>query len=86
MRTEETKRKNCQKCGEPRVFGEPDPCIGYLSNVAHACCGHGDNSKAMCSGFPGCKPNESLTAEGKYRKGFWIKYGKEALDHMGLEE
>ena len=34
---------HCQHCGADWKRGEePDPCLGYLPDVAGACCGHGD--------------------------------------------
>ena len=52
----------CESCGEDIFIQEPDPCIGqYLPGVAHACCGHGDESKAYCNGFDGCKPHDCVT-------------------------
>jgi len=80
----------CGKCGEHLSFREPDPCLGTLPGVAHACCGHQNEQMAYCCGWPGCKPNESVKLigfdeEGKEmseHKGFWIKRGKEALQWM----
>lgn len=42
----QTKRKvkrDCASCGaeQPPVYGIPDPCLGFLPRVLHACCGHG---------------------------------------------
>lgn len=71
----------CKKCGERRGEG-PDPCLGYLSGVAHACCGHGQTNMAYCCGFDNCKPDESITTQGFIRKGYWIKRGKEAIEYM----
>lgn len=31
----------CKKCGKVFGFNEPDPCLGELSGVINACCGHG---------------------------------------------
>ena len=38
-----------------------DPCLGpdYLADVAHTCCGHGDESKAYVVISPGCAPWQS---------------------------
>lgn len=76
--------RSCIKCKkEFDSFYTPDPCLGgYLPGIAHACCGHGYEPAAYCCGWNGCKPNQSITAQGAYRKGFWIKRGKEAIDHM----
>jgi hypothetical protein len=41
----------CAKCGELCVRGEPDPCLGYLPGVAHACCGHGEPTKVAYVAF-----------------------------------
>ena len=44
----------------------PDPCMGgYLPDIAHACCGHGNPEIAYCCGFDDCRPNEQV-ATGKY--------------------
>lgn len=53
------KTKECPKCGETVVRGQPDPCLGILPEVAHACCGHGNIEEAYACGWPGCLPNES---------------------------
>ena len=82
MRTSDT--RICQVCKEIVTLGQPDPCLGYLPDVAHACCGHGKTVYAYCCGFEGCKPSESIMSHGKYRKGYWIKRGREALEHMYL--
>lgn len=37
---------NCTVCKQPCPLKEPDPCLGTLPGVAHACCGHGDPDKA----------------------------------------
>ena len=39
----------CKQCGlifEGSNKGEPDPCLGNLSGVTNACCGHGIRSEA----------------------------------------
>lgn len=43
--------RTCTKCGELCVRGEPDPCLGYLPGVAHACCGHGEPTKVAYVAF-----------------------------------
>lgn len=32
----------CGACRRSVVEGEPDPCLGLIPGVSHACCGHGD--------------------------------------------
>lgn len=32
----------CERWAHPG----PDPCLGHIPGVAHACCGHGDTKKA----------------------------------------
>jgi hypothetical protein len=32
----------CRACDRSVVEGEPDPCLGLIPGVSHACCGHGD--------------------------------------------
>lgn len=49
----------CAKCKEKLNLGQPDPCLGLLPNIAHACCGHGKTAQAYCIGWKDCKPNES---------------------------
>jgi hypothetical protein len=34
--------RDCGFCGKPQTEERHDPCIGTLSNVMNACCGHGD--------------------------------------------
>ena len=79
-------QKTCLKCREIVNLGKPDPCLGYLPGVAHACCGHGNINMAFVNGFDGCKPDECITEENlseiKYKKGYWVKRGKEALEYM----
>lgn len=72
----------CKVCGEFKGGKEPDPCLGYLPGIAHACCGHGKIQLAYCCGWNGCKPNQSITINNNYRKGLWIKRGKKAIDYM----
>jgi hypothetical protein len=31
----------CSECNWARNSAYPDPCLGWLSGVCHACCGHG---------------------------------------------
>lgn len=32
----------CPLCGgDPKQFGDHDPCLGHLPGVRNACCGHG---------------------------------------------
>lgn len=58
--------KVCGACSAPLVRGTPDPCLGYIPGVAHACCGHGDVYAAYVVGWDGCAPNESImAAEGR---------------------
>lgn len=48
--------KTCDACGANyRAAVDPDPCLGYLPGVAHACCGHGDygNAYVVIGGTPG---------------------------------
>jgi hypothetical protein len=76
----------CRVCKEIVVLGQPDPCLGILPGVAHACCGHGVTRAAYVNGFDNCKPSESISEEknGKliYKKGYWVKRGKEALEWL----
>ena len=47
--TGELVHKTTLKCPECKLDCEPkgpDPCLGILPGVAHACCGHGDRRKA----------------------------------------
>lgn len=85
----------CKVCGEFKGGKEPDPCLGYLPGIAHACCGHGETKFAYCCGWNGCKPNEDIggfdkliTIKGHkewiatHRLGFWIKRSEDAIDYM----
>ena len=78
--------RSCAKCNKTVTLGKPDPCLGYLPDVAHACCGHGKDSTAFVNGFDGCKPDECITTYGgekiKYKDGYWIYRGQEAIEHM----
>lgn len=61
----------------------PDPCLGYLPGIAHACCGHGKIRNAYCCGWDGCKPNETIgDFKNPNKPGFWVKRGKAALEYM----
>jgi hypothetical protein len=71
----------CKVCGEFKGGKEPDPCLGYLPGIAHACCGHEVKIRAYCCGWPGCKPNEPVLVNDA-RKDYWEKRGKEAIDYM----
>jgi hypothetical protein len=41
------------------VVGDPDPCVGFVPGVSHACCGHGEvrHAYAVLGGEPdqGCE-------------------------------
>jgi hypothetical protein len=39
------KVRSCKKCGKGPDEG-PDPCLGNLSGISNACCGHGDREKS----------------------------------------
>lgn len=58
-------KRPCKECKMIVTQGKPDPCLGYLPDVAHACCGHGDPKQAYVTGFDGCKPHEGI-ASGKH--------------------
>jgi hypothetical protein len=75
-------RKRCKSCRKIVIVGQPDPCLGYLPGIAHACCGHGATNRAYCCGFDRCRPNEPIMTDGFYRKGYWVKRGLEALEYM----
>lgn len=47
----------CPSCGEHRARGVPDPCLGWLPGVVHACCGHGVWWRAYVLCAPGHEPN-----------------------------
>lgn len=57
----------CRECGMcTENMGDPDPCLGLLPDVAHACCGHGllghdGEEQGFCSPYvvvaDGCTPN-----------------------------
>lgn len=34
--------RSCDRCDEPVIVDQPDPCLGTLPGVFAACCGHGD--------------------------------------------
>lgn len=34
-------KRRCRKCNKTIVGYVPDPCLGLLPGVSHACCGHG---------------------------------------------
>lgn len=48
--------RTCDKCRRTVVKGEPDPCLGPLPGVSHACCGHGMEYRAYV--VIGGEPNE----------------------------
>lgn len=59
----------CQHCAEmplpkPGLEHLPhrgaDPCLGWLSDVAHACCGHGKEQRAYVVISPACRPSQSV--------------------------
>lgn len=50
--------RKCVHCGAEWENG-PDPCLGILPGIAHACCGHGEIRPAYCVGWEGCKPGDS---------------------------
>lgn len=69
--TEETvaaARWPCKRCTgmvlrpDPPIPGLPywgaDPCLGWLPNVAHACCGHGKDADAYVVISAGCFPSQ----------------------------
>jgi hypothetical protein len=37
-----------------------DPCLGWLANVAHACCGHGSQAGAYVVTSSGCQPGQPV--------------------------
>jgi len=74
----------CKVCGELKGGKEPDPCLGYLPGISHACCGHGKTAAAYCVGWDGCKPNEPVLIEGRPRPNYFIYRGQYALEHMYL--
>jgi len=74
--------QTCKKCGAKNSGKEPDECLGgYLPGLAHSCCGHGDERKAYCCGWEGCKPDQPILVD-KMPDGFWIKRGIWAIKHM----
>lgn len=73
---------HCDATRQPTVddpFGI-DPCLGlsYLADVAHACCGHGEESKAYVVISPGCAPLQSCD---ELPDRIVLK-GREALDYF----
>ena len=71
----------CSACGLEFAKGyRPDPCLGYLPDVAHACCGHGTIKNAYVCGWKDCQPDQSLN--GGERPGFWILRGDRALKYF----
>lgn len=66
---------DCTVCKQPCPLKEPDPCLGELPGVRHACCGHGDPSQAYIvfengikvTGFKVEKPDLELL--GKMERG-----------------
>ena len=57
---------SCRRCRRVQVPGEPDPCLGYIPGVVHACCGHSipHPTEEMGGGAyvvvaPGYRPNTS---------------------------
>lgn len=37
---------HCGECDRNCEVLRPDPCLGWLPGVSHACCGHGDSEEA----------------------------------------
>ncbi len=55
----------------------PDPCLGgYLPDVAHACCGHGDPLRAYVCGGEGAVPDQGVPLIEKH----WDLRGLAAID------
>jgi len=42
-------KENCKHCGLNRTEQGHDGCIGELTGVMNACCGHGQKSTLMCN-------------------------------------
>lgn len=44
----------CPRCGQAVAKGEPDPCLGLIPGLSHACCGHGilEDAYAVIGGEP----------------------------------
>jgi hypothetical protein len=55
----------CKAC-EQHVPKGPDICLGTLPGVSHACCGHGDESRAYV--VLGGTPSQSFETLDDYRK------------------
>jgi len=74
--------KKCGRCGERVILHEPDPCLGYLPGIAHACCGHGVSARAYCVGWNDCQPDDPVVNSDRPTYGYFDYRGKEALDYM----
>lgn len=70
--------KHCKACDKDYDSAEPDPCLGYLPGVSHACCGHGDYGNAYV--VIGGEPHESCVD----RDNFVCLYGIPALEFFDL--
>jgi hypothetical protein len=75
----------CKKCGKsylPTI--EPDPCLGMIPGVAHACCGHGNIERAYVT-F-GSVPSGCVLSDYRYNKDFLYLRKKDALKFFKLVE
>jgi hypothetical protein len=77
----------CPHCGVEKhpTRSDPwglDPCLGpdYLDDVAHTCCGHGDESRAYVVISPGCAPSQSCEELPDHI----VLNGPEALDYFRM--
>lgn len=70
----------CGKC-EAICGNGPDPCLGYIPGVSHACCGHGRDSGAYVT--IGGQPNESLL-DMDLGADYLVLRGQDALDFFAL--
>lgn len=69
--------RDCTECGQSRTEG-PDPCLGYLPGLSHACCGHGDLGEAYAC--IGGQPNQSAHTIPNHG----VLRGQHALDLFAL--
>jgi hypothetical protein len=74
--------RKCKKCAKDVFQGYPDPCLGFLPDVAHACCGHGNIRQAYVCGFDDCRPGEGISSEGDYKPGYWVLRREDAIEYF----
>lgn len=72
----------CAKCAIKYDPHKPDPCLGFIPGVIHACCGHGIENDAYVA-FGTLPSGESLSGH-NYGDEFLVLRRKKAIKFFDL--